>query len=325
MDVYKTGKTICLLRQKAGFTQRELSEILGVSDKAVSKWERGLACPDISLLPKLANALDSNIESIVCGQTFYYKNSWVGILKIPEKKNVWIGVGTLLYDKPVVYYLLSYFFLLGIKDILVIGKDEDIEVVQKIMCQLPCCNKIMYLNIKDEKAKEKMADFTAQKNVAVFEGMEFIYGLDFTRFCQNAMSSEEKSVILTILGERKTEYNEVNETLKFDYSKKVTEIGKSEEEGDYRIVPFVFCPSMQWNGILKEIDFSDSFIYEICKTQLKKGLLHTEVMGRGMIRMKLESVEDILCASEFVEIIQKKTGQVIGDILEIAKKRGCDL
>ncbi len=45
MDNTKLGSLIRALRREAGLTQRELAEALGVTDKAVSKWERGLGCP----------------------------------------------------------------------------------------------------------------------------------------------------------------------------------------------------------------------------------------------------------------------------------------
>ena len=47
MDTYITGSTIKNLREKKGITQAELSEILGVSSKTVSKWETGKGFPDI--------------------------------------------------------------------------------------------------------------------------------------------------------------------------------------------------------------------------------------------------------------------------------------
>ena len=57
MDQAKTGNLIRSLRQKQQMTQLELAEKINVSDKAVSKWERGCGAPDISLLPALAAAL----------------------------------------------------------------------------------------------------------------------------------------------------------------------------------------------------------------------------------------------------------------------------
>ena len=54
MDASKTGALIRQLRVSKGMTQREIAQKLMVSEQAVSKWERGLGCPDISLLRELA-------------------------------------------------------------------------------------------------------------------------------------------------------------------------------------------------------------------------------------------------------------------------------
>lgn len=68
MDQKKTGALLRALRQELGLTQRALAESLGVSDKAVSKWERGAGCPDVSLLPDLARILGVELEAILSGQ-----------------------------------------------------------------------------------------------------------------------------------------------------------------------------------------------------------------------------------------------------------------
>lgn len=67
MDQEKTGSLIRLLRQRKNLTQLELAELIGVSDKAVSKWERGLGAPDISLLPLLGRALGVNVAALLKG------------------------------------------------------------------------------------------------------------------------------------------------------------------------------------------------------------------------------------------------------------------
>lgn len=67
MDCSKVGKLILELRKEKGFTQKQLADEIGVSDKAISKWERGLGCPDVTLLPDLSNALHVNIEKILRG------------------------------------------------------------------------------------------------------------------------------------------------------------------------------------------------------------------------------------------------------------------
>ena len=65
MDPVKTGTLIRTLRTCLGLTQQQLAERLTVSDRTISKWERGLGCPDISLLSPLAAALGVSTESLL--------------------------------------------------------------------------------------------------------------------------------------------------------------------------------------------------------------------------------------------------------------------
>lgn len=59
------GSMIATLRKEKGMTQLELAEKMGVTDKAVSKWERGLSFPDVSSLPKLAEIFDMSIDELM--------------------------------------------------------------------------------------------------------------------------------------------------------------------------------------------------------------------------------------------------------------------
>lgn len=68
MDQIKIGELIVRFRKEKGLTQLQLGEMIGVSDKAVSKWERGLGCPDVSLLRELSEVLGVNIEGILEGE-----------------------------------------------------------------------------------------------------------------------------------------------------------------------------------------------------------------------------------------------------------------
>ena len=59
------GKPIASLRKEKGMTQNELAEKMNVTDKAVSKWERDLSCPDINTISKLADILDVSVEELL--------------------------------------------------------------------------------------------------------------------------------------------------------------------------------------------------------------------------------------------------------------------
>lgn len=68
MDYEKIGKFILLLRKEQWLTQSQLSEKLNVTNKAISKWKRGLGAPDISLLRNLSNILKVSINEILIGE-----------------------------------------------------------------------------------------------------------------------------------------------------------------------------------------------------------------------------------------------------------------
>lgn len=68
MNAEKTRFLIYELRNRKGLTQKELAEQCNVTDKAVSKWERGEGCPDVTVLPKLAEVFGVEVESIMNGE-----------------------------------------------------------------------------------------------------------------------------------------------------------------------------------------------------------------------------------------------------------------
>lgn len=63
------GARICAKRKARGMSQENLAEKLGVSSQAVSKWENDVSCPDIGLLPKLADILYTTTDQLLTGKT----------------------------------------------------------------------------------------------------------------------------------------------------------------------------------------------------------------------------------------------------------------
>lgn len=63
------GMIIASQRKEKGLTQLELAEQVGVTDKAVSKWERDLSCPDVGTIPKLAEIFDISVDELMQGKT----------------------------------------------------------------------------------------------------------------------------------------------------------------------------------------------------------------------------------------------------------------
>lgn len=89
MDLNKTGKFIALIRKEKGLTQRELAEKLNLSKKTISKWERGVGFPDISLILPLCKCLEIDANELMTGERLqdkqYRINAENNLLKLMDK------------------------------------------------------------------------------------------------------------------------------------------------------------------------------------------------------------------------------------------------
>ena len=81
MDNYITSATVKRLREEKGLTQTQLAEQIGVSSKAVSKWETAKGLPDITLIEPLAKALGVSVMELMSGDTVINKNISSNILR----------------------------------------------------------------------------------------------------------------------------------------------------------------------------------------------------------------------------------------------------
>ncbi len=69
------GEMLAALRKEKGMTQLDLAEKMGVTDKAVSKWERDLSFPDINSIPKLAEIFGLSVDELMQVKTDFKKNT----------------------------------------------------------------------------------------------------------------------------------------------------------------------------------------------------------------------------------------------------------
>lgn len=81
MDAYITGNTIKHLREKKALTQAQLADILGITAKAVSKWETGKGLPDITSIEPLAKALGVSVSELLAGNAIINRNVSSNLLR----------------------------------------------------------------------------------------------------------------------------------------------------------------------------------------------------------------------------------------------------
>lgn len=105
MDLIKIGKYIAGKRKELGMTQRQLAEKLAMSDKSVSKWERGVCLPDVSVYADLCRILDISINEFLAGedipQEYIVEKSEENILGVAtdskrKQKRLKVGICVLL-------------------------------------------------------------------------------------------------------------------------------------------------------------------------------------------------------------------------------------
>ncbi|MBP5162730.1 MAG: helix-turn-helix transcriptional regulator [Spirochaetales bacterium] len=173
MNLIESGKRIASLRKAAGYTQKTLADALSVTDKAVSKWERGICMPDSVILPKLASLLDTDLGTLIPENS--RKNEWKGLLILDGSG---IPINTMINGKPLIHYLLSYFLLLEITDIAVVTEERAF---------------IDSLNLQQYGFNITYTPFKSKKTMVIY-GEFFLFGAYLSKQLQTLMLSNEDTV-----------------------------------------------------------------------------------------------------------------------------------
>lgn len=271
MDLVSTGKTIAKLRKSAGLTQASLAEKLGISDKAISKWERGMAFPDTSILNELCILLDTDIESILYGCK--QSDDWLGILILDKA----IPAETLVFNKPLIHYLLSQFLLVGIREIVVVGK----------------CEPIQFDGINISCVPELNQQFT--KKLFIIYGNQFLYGPNLTKHFMRAMSRDAITVIAAMKAKG-------NYGLYVDSYRKGI-LSDEPNANKYYALPYVFDSNSR--GVCP---FEKIIHHQVNVETMVRGMVHFDLKSydsvyqmSGFIKMmeentgeKIADIEDIL-------------------------------
>ena len=105
MDQIRIGRFIAVRRKRANLTQLQLADRLGITDKAVSKWERGITMPDTSIMLELCDILGISVNELLSGEKINMENSsqkneqlLLDMAKELEKKNktIWSSMWAIM-------------------------------------------------------------------------------------------------------------------------------------------------------------------------------------------------------------------------------------
>ena len=281
------GNAIKTLRMKRQMTQADLAYCLDVTDKAVSKWERGIGIPDISTIAKLSSILNTDIDNLLEGNIAYLEHSWNGVLILKEKFFL-----DNTFGKPSVYFPLCYFILCGIR--------EEIKALVKF--QVGNGSKWgLSIAYCDDVSEVEMG------STMVIWGTPFLFGINLTRYFQRAISKKNKNVIMTI------PYNLSNERIKVSIDEKdcVQKVNKGGNGDD--IVPIMF---------LDKAKAVESNLYAFLEKCLAAKNLYSQPFGQGMVYKDINNIEDSLDVANFISFYEKSSGKKVYRIEEVAWRRG---
>lgn len=169
------GTLIAELRKEAGFTQKSLAEALHITDKAVSKWERGLSLPDVALLPRLSLLLGADMTLLLAPEGTHAHEGWYGLIDL---RGYDVDLSQTIYDKPLVYFLLSHFLLSNITNICILCSKENQNYLQSDFFAALGFRFCFDL------------DSCTNHNLMILHRPCFLFGSDLTRLFQGAMLTE---------------------------------------------------------------------------------------------------------------------------------------
>ena len=178
MNPVETGKLIAKLRKEAGYTQASLAKTLNVTDKAISKWERGYGQPDTALLPQLAKLLDCDMEILISGLSDYKDHEWTGLLVLDDGET---SASTMIYDKPLIHYLLSYFLLVGITTVDIKVNPSEYDYIRS-------------LHLEQYGFKISFSHIIRANTMVVYD-KALVFGANLTRMFQSYMTAEDTNII----------------------------------------------------------------------------------------------------------------------------------
>ncbi|WP_312330808.1 glucose-1-phosphate thymidylyltransferase RfbA [Sphingobacterium sp.] len=231
-----------------------------------------------------------------------------------------------VYDKPMIYYPLSTLMLAGINEILIISTPQDLPNFEKLLgdgSQIGC--KFSY---KEQPSPDGLAqafilgeEFIGEDKVALILGDNIFYGSGMSKLLQSC-ADPEGGVVFAYPVHDPERYGVVE----FDQDKNVVSIEeKPKEPKSSYAVPGIYFYDNDVVEIAKNIQPSprgELEITDVNKEYLKRGKLKVGVFDRGTAWLDTGTIQSLMQAGQFVQVIEERQGMKIGAIEEVAYRMG---
>lgn len=231
-----------------------------------------------------------------------------------------------VYDKPMIYYPLSTLMLAGINEILIISTPQDLPNFEKLLgdgSQIGC--KFSY---KIQPSPDGLAqafilgeEFIGDDKVALILGDNIFYGSGMSKLLQSC-ADPDGGVVFAYPVTDPERYGVVE----FDKQKNVVSIEeKPKEPKSNYAVPGIYFYDNDVVEIAKNITPShrgELEITDVNKAYLQKGKLKVGVFDRGTAWLDTGTIQSLMQAGQFVQVIEERQGMKIGAIEEVAYRMG---
>ena len=235
-----------------------------------------------------------------------------------------------VYDKPMIYYPLSVLMHAGIRDVLIISTPHDLPNFERLLGDGSKFG--IHLSYKEQPSPDGLAQafiigesFIGNDDVCMVLGDNIFYGVGLDQLLKSAVQTVENRQKAVVFGSyvRDPERYGVAE---FDNNQNVIRIEEKPDvpKSNYAVVGLYFYPNSVID-IAKRIEPSDRGELEITSVNvnyLKQNELTMEVLKRGFAWLDTGTHEALSEATEFVKAIEKRTGQKVASLEEIALNYG---
>jgi len=228
-----------------------------------------------------------------------------------------------VYDKPMIYYPLSILMLAGIKDILLITTPQDAHLFQKLLGDgsqwgLSFSYTVQHKPEGLAHAFIVGADFVGNEPATLILGDNIFWGHGFLEGLKRAVSKENGA---TVFGYWVTDPQRYG-VVEFDKDGKAVSIEeKPKNPKSHYAVTGLYCYDgsvVEHARHIKPSARGELEITDLNRVYLEKGLLEVKILGRGVAWLDTGTHESMMQASQFVETIQNRQGQVVSSPEEIA-------
>ena len=235
-----------------------------------------------------------------------------------------------VYDKPMVYYPLSTLMLAGIKDILIISTPTDTPRFEALLGDGSQFG--VHLSYKVQPSPDGLAqafilgeEFLGGEAGAMVLGDNIFYGNGFGKILRTAVANAEENRRATVFGYYVTDPERFG-VVAFDESGKVTSIEEKPKEpkSNYAVTGLYFYPAgvSDMAKAVKPSARGELEITTLNDMYLKKDLLDVQLLGRGFAWLDTGTMDSLVEAADFVQMVEKRQGIKISAPEEIAFRNG---